>query len=62
MLRVVCVRGFGRDIQSLHMGLSGVCLGRGGLGVVGGMDEFLWGIGLGSGGSCKEEREREWRL
>ena len=42
------------DIQSLHMELIGVCLGRDGLAVWGGMGEFLLEIGQGSGGKSEE--------
>jgi hypothetical protein len=47
----------GTDIRSLRMGLIGVCLGRGGLGVWGGMEGFSWGIGRGSGGRCDPRKE-----
>jgi len=48
------------DILSLHMGLIGVCLGRDGLAVWGGMGEFLLETGRGSGGKSEElERASE---
>jgi hypothetical protein len=44
---------FGRVIRSLLMVLIGVCLGRDGLGVLGGIQGCLLEIGRGSGGRCK---------
>ena len=54
---------FGMDIQSLRWGWSGVCLGRAGLGVWGGMGRFLLGNGPESGGRFDmgtQLRRRRW--